>query len=398
MRARGVVAWGVCITAISGLPVWMLSGLAPQIGLRFGFDERGLGFVLGAYFGVSALLAVLCGRLVARRGWRTAMLVGAVCATGSLSLMASSDSLWMLLVALCGLGALANSIAAPASNSAIVSAVPSGRQATAFGLKQTALPLTTLLAGAAIPLFSHEDLWRWPFGIMAAMAAITVPLLIVALRGEASRRAHVPEGPHRRTPRHRGSSAAGSHRPTPALLVLATGAGVATAATMTLGGFLVTYVVSIGMSPSQAGALVVAASVLAVVMRIVSGIAADRREGKHLMTVAVMMGAGAVGLALVARGGMDGMLLGGVLIAFGLGFSWNGLFHYAIAVHHRGRVAEASGVVQTAMSIGAMAGPAVFGVIAATGFTAAWLTSAAQLALAAILVFVGRTMIPQPER
>ncbi|MFD5225989.1 MFS transporter [Microbacterium sp. NPDC058342] len=389
---------------MSGLPVWLLSGLAPQIGDRFGFDERGLGFLLGSYFGMSALFAVVCGRLVARRGWGTAMLIGVACASASLTLVAVSGSLWMLLPALCGLGALGNSIAAPASNSAIAGTVPAGRQATAFGVKQTALPLTTLLAGAAIPLFSHDDLWRWPFAITGVAAAIMALVLLRALRGGAVAQGGAApssgayrNGESRQRADRRRRRVVSPPRPSGALLVLATGAGVATAATMTLGGFLVTYVVSIGVSSSQAGALVIVASILAVVMRIVSGIAADHRAGRHLIVVAAMMASGSVGLVLVSRGGADGILVAGVLIAFGLGFSWNGVFHYAIALHHRGRVAEASGVVQTAMSIGAMVGPVVFGVVAATGFTGAWLAGAAQLALAAILVLTGRTMLPKPE-
>ena len=52
--------------------------------------------------------------------------------------------------------------------------VPAGRQGLSFGVKQAAIPVSTLLAGAAVPTVALTLGWRWAFvlGGLRAMAAL----------------------------------------------------------------------------------------------------------------------------------------------------------------------------------------------------------------------------------
>lgn len=44
-----------------------------------------------------------------------------------------------------------------------------GRRGFAFGVKQSAVPLTAMLAGLAVPVFAVTVGWRWAFGAAAAL-------------------------------------------------------------------------------------------------------------------------------------------------------------------------------------------------------------------------------------
>ncbi len=61
-------AGAVVTTVACVLPVFLLGGLAVQMGTDLGFSPAGLGLAVSVYFGVSALASVPSGRLVERYG------------------------------------------------------------------------------------------------------------------------------------------------------------------------------------------------------------------------------------------------------------------------------------------------------------------------------------------
>ena len=65
--------------------------------------------------------------------------------------------------ALLALGAAANALGQLASNAALAQHVPARRQGLSFGVKQAAIPVSTLLAGAAVPTVALTAGWRWAF-------------------------------------------------------------------------------------------------------------------------------------------------------------------------------------------------------------------------------------------
>ena len=78
------------------------------------------------------------------------------------------------------------------------------------------------------------------------------------------------------------------------------------------------------------------------------------------------------------------MFVAGALVAFTLGWGWPGLFNLAVVDSNRETPGSATGVSQTGIYVGAAAGPAAFGALAAgAGYSTAWLFVAVTTLLSA---------------
>jgi predicted MFS family arabinose efflux permease len=134
-------------------------------------------------------------------------------------------------------------------------------------------------------------------------------------------------------------------------------------------------------------------SVVGLTLRLVNGWLADRRAGGHVAVVAGSLLLGALGLMLLAVPGAAALVIGTVL-AFGLGWSWPGLLQFAVVRLNPSAPAAASSIVQAGVYAGGFIGPIGFGFIAAhASFPAAWLTGAAAMLLAGVLMVLGRRML-----
>ncbi len=377
-RSRGAlraVAGAVAITTVAVLPVFLTGGLAVQISTELGFDPAGLGLVVAAYFGVSALASLPCGWLVEHFGaGRTSRLavLGAGAAMAALGTLADSY-LGLALILLCG--AWCNVLGQLAANLTLAASVPASRLGLSFGIKQAAIPIATLLAGVAVPTVALTVGWRWAYLIGAGLALLT---LLIAPRDDARRA--------------RGGAVPGE-RATAALSVIGVAAGLAASAAGALGIFLVASAVQRGIDPGVAGLTLTLGSVVGLVLRLLHGWLADRRTGGHIAVVAGSLLLGAGGLALLAVPGTPALVLGTVL-GFGLGWAWPGLLQFAVVRLNPSAPAAASSIVQTGVYAGGFIGPVGFGFLAThLSFPAAWLVGAATMALAAVLMVVGRRML-----
>jgi MFS family permease len=388
--AFGVLAVGVTCTLLGGLPLWLVASLAPQLREDLQFDETGLGTAIGGSFLVSALVAVLAGRLVDRIGWRRGVAASAAIAGAVMLGIAFAVHSFGMLVALIAAGALAASLSHPASNIGISQHVPPGRQGFAFGIKQASVPLTTLVAGLSAPLVMHTVGWRAAF---AGGGALAFGFLVVVVAGGCR------AGPRRGSAAGAVAQAAGApvlvgDRPARLpLTVLASGAGLVSGAVVSLGGFLALFAVASGLEQDRAGYLLAAGSAAGIAGRILSGHLADRRGWDHLTAVAVMMAAGSAGFVMLAAGGSAWVLVVGTLLAFGLGWSWNGLFALAVVLGSPAAPGWATGVIQTAIGIGATVGPPLFGLtVSRSSYTAAWSGAAVATLCGAALILLGLRM------
>lgn len=180
----------------------------------------------------------------------------------------------------------------------------------------------------------------------------------------------------------------------PALVALACAAAFGAAATISLGGFLVVYAVAAGFTPVEAGQILALASVTCLVGRLISGVVIDRRGRGKLQLVAVMMLAGCLGHTLLAIRGPGWTVVVGAVMAFGLGWAWNGVFAFAVVFHHSEYPGTATGVIQTAMGVGGTIGPLLFGLGVDTyGYGPAWTGTALALAASAACVLISRRLI-----
>jgi MFS family permease len=383
---RRPILLAVSVATVGVLPVFLTGGLAVQVRAELDFGAAALGLAVAAFFASSSLASALMGRLVEWIGSHRGMRLSAVGSAASLLGVALLAGSWAGLVACLVLGGLANAVSHPATNLSLAREVAAGRQGLSFGVKQAAIPAATLLAGLAVPGIAVTLGWRWAFAGGAALA-LAVAFLVPARTSESV---------VRRTEEAREKDA----RVAP-LVLLALGIGLGSTATAPLGAFLVESSVAAGLRVDTAGFLLALGSAVNIVVRVAFGRLADGMSGGQLLLVAAMLGIGVAGFALLATG-EGGLILPGVLLAFGAGWGWPGLFNFAVVKTNPGAPAAATGITQTGASGGAALGPLVFGlVVEVTSYSAAWLVSGmiALAALAAILS--GRRMLlrdrPAPE-
>ena len=388
--ARRTVLAAVAATVVTALPVFLLGGLAVQVSADIGLDATTLGLAISASFVVSAVSSVPAGRLAERLGSRRTMTAGvAVGGLGltAIALLARSPVTLILLLGLAGIG---NAFAQIGANLGLARAVPQHHQGWAFGVKQAAVPIATLLGGLAVPLVALTVGWRWAYVAGGALAIVT----LVFLPPDSFDRAEPEPGPGARSPGPPPPLRTGLAP----LLVIAAGGVLAAGSAGSLGGFLVASAVDSGIAPAAAGMLMALGSVVGIAGRLVDGYLADRREGGHLPVISLQLFAGAVGLVLLATGGNVAILLGTVL-GYGMGWSWPGLLNFAVVRLNRGAPAAATGITQTGIYIGAGTGPLAFGLlVTATSFAVAWVSAAGAMIGAALLMLLARRLIHLERR
>ena len=369
-------ATGALTTTVAvSIPVFLVGGLAVQIGDEFGFSPAGLGLAVSVYFGASALASVPAGALVERYGPATISRSAiALAATSLLGVAAGARSLWSL-VAILALGAAANALGQLASNSSLAVHVPVRRQGLSFGVKQAAIPICTLLAGAAVPVVALTFGWRWAF-ILAAVLALTVMPLVPA-----------GEKPGRTT----GTTNHG--QATAALVVIGAAATLASGAANALGTFLVDSAVARGISPGPAGLTLTLGGAVCVLSRIAGGWQADRLPGRQVGVIAGLLAVGAVGLVLLAVPGTPALVVG-VLLGFGFGWAWPGLMNFAVVRLHPRAPAAATSITQTGVYAGGCIGPLSLGTLASiAGYPVMWAVAALSMVSAACLMILGSKML-----
>ncbi|HEX5598487.1 MAG TPA: MFS transporter [Micromonosporaceae bacterium] len=365
----------VTTTIACVLPVFLLGGLAVQMGSELRFSPAGLGLAVSVYFGMSALASVPSGALVERYGSAAVARSGILLAAAMLAAIGIFARSYPALLVLLAVSAVANALGQLASNSALARHVPVGRQGLSFGLKQAAIPLSTLLAGAAVPTVALTAGWRWAF-VAGAGAALAALLL-------------VPNG--QRVSADTGDG--GEERATGALVMIGVAATLAAGSAGSLGTFLVDSAVVRGLSPGLAGLTLTFGSAVCVAARVLGGHLADRRVGGEIATIAGMLVVGAVGLALLAAEG-PAPLVAGVLLGFGLGWAWPGVMNFAVVRLHPQAPAAATSITQTGVYAGGCLGPLGLGPLAAeAGYPTMWKVAAVAMLLAAALMLTGARLL-----
>lgn len=370
-----VLAAVASVVTVGVFPVFMVGGLGVQLQRDLGFGAALLGVAAAGFFGVAAVTSRGMGWLVervgARNGMRLAALGSSICLFG---LAVAGNAGW--LMALLWIAGLPNSLGQPASNLLITQGVPSNRRGMGFGIKQSSIPIATLLAGVAVPAIALTVGWRWVFvfgGVLGVVAALSVPWLPEAERSTS-----------------RGADEQRQDAGLRALLLLAIAGGLGSAAGNALGAFVTTTAVQVGFTPSVAGLILSLGSVVGITVRLLVGILADRANPDLVRVITVMLVVGAFGYGLMAISITNVFLLG-VAIAFGAGWAWPGLLNFAVAKIAPDRVASATSFTQTGIYIGGSSGPVLFGLLAEhAGLSGAWLAAGIAAILAGVLLLFVR--------
>lgn len=372
LRAAGSA---LTTTIAVSIPVFLVGGLAVQISDELGFSPAGLGLAVSAYFGASALASIPAGALVERFGSTTVSRCGIALSAASLAgIAAGARSLWSL-IAILALGAGANALGQLASNTSLARHVPARRQGLSFGVKQAAIPVCTLLAGVSVPVVALTLGWRWAFVLAALLALAAIPLVPAEDAGE------------------RKARAGGGDRATAALVVLGVAATLAAGAANGLGTFLVDSAVGRGIAPGPAGLALTLGGAVCAFARVTGGWLADRFPTRQVAVIAGLLATGAIGLVLLALPSTPA-LIAGVVLGFGLGWSWPGLMNFAVVRLHPQAPAAATSITQTGVYAGGALGPLSLGAIAAAAdYPTMWISAAGSMFAAAGLMVVGSSML-----
>ena len=367
------------LTTLGAIPPFLVGAQAVLMQRDLHFGPSVLGLVVSTFFAVAALATILGGKLLESWTRRQGQLTsGILVALGGFGL-AFGVQRWEVLIVVMAVLGLANAACQGTANQTVATVLPAHRRGLGFGIKQSAVPAAIMFGGLAVPTMTAVFGWRSTFLVTGCAG------LVVIVRALLQPRAALPRAP-------RGGFAGGAvdRAPWAPLLLCGVAITFASAAANFLGAYLASWAFDVGLSVGQAGLLMAAGSGSSILIRIIAGHRADRRYGGNLAVVAAQMAAGAVCLALIGLAVPWVLIVFGFL-AFGLGWSWPGLFLYAVARVGRDAPTRATSVVQAGAFTGGALGPVLLGlVVSGVGFQGAWWAAAGSFVMAATLTMVAR--------
>ena len=372
----------IVVVLVASLPVVLSGAMATEMRSHIGFQERDLGVAVMGYYVAAAGLSIGAGRFADRVGSpRSASLAAALAAMACLSI-AVADRIELVQIALV-IGGVAIAVAQPTASAVIIEAVPFRRRGLAFGIKQSAIPAGTALAGLAVPAIALTVGWRWAFVAAAIVAACTAWIARHAVGSVATAR-----------PSQSGELT-GSYA---MLAALAVTASLAAAPALSLPVFLTSSATARDFSVGYAGLLLAVGSVIGLVARLIAGVRADRRTGNHLKPIGLLMALGSVGLfGMTSRDQF--MFAASMLVAFAAGRAWQGLLAHAVTSRWSANPAAVTGITQTGSYVGGIFGPLAFGLVTSRwSDSVGWATLGAMMAAATLLVVLIRWRTDEPTQ
>ena len=352
------------IQAMVAMALLTLPVMAPVVARALAVSPAMVGVYVSVTYAGAMTASLLGGDTVRRLGAiRVSQWGLLLCATGLLLCMVP----WwpcMALGAVCiGLG---YGPITPASSHVLARTTPPRQMSLVFSIKQTGVPVGSMLAGAIVPSLLLRMDWQSSLAIVAGVCVLCA-LIAQPLRREmdadrdATHRVHIGSlvRPIRLVLSHRSLS------------TMAACSFMFSMVQMSLTTYLVTYLnQELALGLVAAGLALSAAQMGGIGGRIAWGYVADRWLGasRTLMLLAVLMVSAALATALLSAT-MPRWLLVGVLVVFGASaIGWNGV--YLAEVARRAPVGQASlatGGTLAFTFLGVVIGPPVFGLLA-TGF------------------------------
>ncbi|WP_432074162.1 MFS transporter [Streptomyces wuyuanensis] len=350
---RGLTALLTTAMAFSMMQLFLIGALGPRLVDRLGVSETLLGLTTTVGFGTAAVLSPVGGRIVDRVGPRRALVALLVVSGMALGLIGAAPGPALLLAAV-ALGGLPQALANPATNKAVLAAIPAPERGAVTGAKQSGVQLGAFAAGLPLAAAAGAIGWRGAVWVAAGAA------LLAALWAWRSLPADTPPkggaGP-------RTTSPAGGPVPWLAAFSLFLGAGIASVNT-----YLALFGAQrLGMGPAVAGALVAVLGVAGIAGRV--GWSRAATPGRAPWLPGLLAG-GAVGAAaLLAVAVRVEPLVWVAAVAVGV-FAVSGNAVSMVLVMQRsapGRAGQDSALVAAGFFAGFAVGPPLFGLLAERG-------------------------------
>ncbi|MFJ7958962.1 MFS transporter [Streptomyces sp. NPDC096319] len=368
--------------AFSMMQLFLLGALGPRLVDRLGLSATELGLTTTVGFGTAALLSPVGGRIVDRAGPRRSLVALLVLSAVALGLVCAAPGAGLLLVAV-ALGGVPQALANPATNKAILAAVPAARRGAVTGTKQSGVQLGAFAAGLPLATVAGLVGWRGAVGAAAGAALLAAVWAWRSLPADpvVDRRTGRPAtGPERSGAADSVAGASGGPVAWLAGFSLFLGAGIASVNT-----YLVLFGVQrLGMGPAVAGALIAVLGVAGIVGRIGWSRAAVPGRAEWLPGG---LAAGAVGAAaLLAAAPYAPPLVWAAAVAVGVcAVSGNAVSMVLVLQRSApGRAGRDSARVAAGFFAGFAVGPPLFGRLAESGrHEVGWGLVAAEFAVAA---------------
>ena len=361
----GAILLGASVNGVSLLPVFLTGAMAVQLTGDLGFGAAGLGLATSIYRGTGALVSPYFGKLTDRLGVTQAIRLAAVLgATSAIGLGAFTRS-WTALVGWLLLAGCSQAFGRPAANRLLANSVNPKRLGTAFGIKNSAPPTATMLAGLAVPLVVLTHGWQ-----RAYLLSAILPVFVFIAAGRRS-----PKPQRKVAAKARAAAATGrlANRRLMGTLIVCFGLGTMTSSVVTV--FYVDAAVSAGLPEGFAGAMLAAGSASAIASRVLGGVISDRIATGHLKFCGGLLAVGSVGLFILAMDRPEAMVIG-VLIALCGAWGFNGIFWYALVRSYPKSPGLITGALAPGALLGATVGPTVFGAVASlTAYPVSWTIS-----------------------
>ena len=374
------------VQTVTAMALVTVPVLAPEIAASLAVDAVVVGLYPSAAFAGAAFLALLSGSLVLRHGGVRVNQASVVLSAAGVGLaVAGSVPVVAFGAVLAGMG---YGLATPGASHVLARVTPPARRGLVFSVKQSAVPLGGLVAGALFPPVAERFGWEWAVALACGMV-LSAALIIQPLRARLD---------DDRDPGHRVriDAPARSVRlifATPRLHPIALVAFSYGAMQLSLFGFFVTYLVEhAGTDLVTAGLLFAVMQGAGFVARIGWGWVSDRRISARALLAA--LGAGTIASTVAAMGFSDSWPLAGLAVASAaLGLTavgWNGVYLAEVSrAVPMDRVGLATGGVLVFTFVGVVLGPSTFGaIVAMTGSYAAAFIAMDVLVLATVVTLV----------
>jgi sugar phosphate permease len=342
----GTAAQGTVAAAMFSVAV-----LAPQVRAHFDLSIAQTGIALAA-IGIGMTPTLLpWGLLADRVGERVVLPLGlatGACALACVGIARSYEELLLLLIAAGALSASANA----ASGRAVMQWFARSQRGLALGIRQANVPLGGLVAALALPPLADAAGLGWAFAAVAAACAAGALAGALLLRSPAEEPIEETASPVRSRPLRQGS-----------IWRISWGSGLIVVGQVATMSFTVLFLHDgRGFSTGDAALVLAASQVLGAGFRIAAGHWSDSLVSRivPLRRLAVGVSVGLVLVGAFARA-PAWVLVPVLIVAGGIGLSWNGL-SFVAAAEMAGTEASgaAIGFQQTFLGIAGIVAPIGF--------------------------------------
>jgi MFS family permease len=368
---------GIAFIAIS--PLYFYGALSVQIteGLEYRPSLHGLGAT--SFYLVAAVFATSLGRRTDRLDPISTLRIAIAMTFISNLGITFSNSLATICLCL-AIGGFGNALATPGIAQLVRERIEFSKQGLAYGFKQSATGLPTLVGGAAIPFVATGGQWRYVF----ASGAIFSLIILFNLYAITSATSYF-EKPYNSV---KTKPVTLNLKPTYTTEVKFIAISFAIGAAV--GAGLITYlplsIVETGLSPTESAHALVLASACSLVTRFIVLLYMDKTSIDAIKICIAMMVVGAFGLFGLSTMETDLVTLASV-ISYAFGWGWIGLITYKMLRISDQNLGANVGLVQSAAAIGSIAGPITLGAVyEISGFSLMWQASAFGLTISLLFL------------